>query len=647
MLERSHLRTRTTWTALVLALFLLPGLASAQIDKVDQKCINSINKGAAKVAKAQAGDNNACAKDYGKEKIGSAASCVTSDPKGKVSKAISKIKTSDCSGAPAALPNLDTDSASIGATMVSKDLDLLADLFSSDLDAVLVLASVNKDGSKCQGAVLKAAGKCQDAKLSSFNSCKKDGMKAGFVSSAATLSDECLGTGTGTIPDGKGKIAKKCGGDFDIGKKCSGQNLEALFPGLPSPVNAAAVDAAIECRVCLAIDGIDGLGRNCDEFDDGEINLSCPVAGTVLGTHRASQDGFAQCEGGDNDGAQCFSALPPNICTDGGGTCVPKASFLITSNQDNVVELPSLTESMTEITCGPVNPDGTAECTNVNLGIAGQSIFPIGFLCFRPRPDLNCPTGLIDCDGGTPQDQDAIMKHDVASFANTEDPVSFPFTDCRVNPADAGDLSCFGAGGPSCIANQTCSDMCDLYCASLGPEYEQESSGCEGICQGEDPNSIKFGAVCVSHGDCAEGLELTIDDVSCAGGSLNSPHAGQCQCECLAQGIGAPGRPGALRIETGLQGWIESAGPCDQTDVTIVLEPDCVEYTTELSTATVLDDGAEIGVNWTDVPLLGDPGGGCAPLSTGNTSGSRLVSHSGNFDSGIGDVISRSVLVAK
>ena len=149
------------------------------------------------------------------------------------------------------------------------------------------------------------------------------------------------------------------------------------------------------------------------------------------------------------------------------------------------------------------------------------------------------------------------------------------------------------------------------------------------------------------HSNCAEGLDLTVDDVSCAGGSLGAPHAGQCQCECEASGIGAPGRPGSLRIQTGLQAWIESSGPCDQTDITIVLEPDCVSFTTELSTATVLDAGAQIGVNWTDVPLMGDPGGGCESLAVSSTSGGVTVSHSGNFDSAVGDVVSRSTVVSK
>ncbi|TDJ04215.1 MAG: hypothetical protein E2O71_14150, partial [Deltaproteobacteria bacterium] len=134
-------------------------------------------------------------------------------------------------------------------------------------------------------------------------------------------------------------------------------------------------------------------------------------------------------------------------------------------------------------------------------------------------------------------DQDNIQIHNVIPFAQAADPIAFPFPDCRANPADPNDISCFTGGGPDCLANETCSDMCDLYCASLGPAYTQESSGCEGICQGEDPNSSKYRAQCVLHADCAEGLNLTINDVSCAGGSLGSPHAGVCQCECSAVGI--------------------------------------------------------------------------------------------------------------
>ncbi len=157
------------------ALLMFSGVVNAQLDKVEQKCANSINKGAAKVAKAQAGDNSACIKDYGKNKIPSAEACITSDPKGKVSKAISKLKTSDCpSGAPSFLLGLKTSSSESGDIMKAKDLNLIHAIFGSDLDVFIVDAGVDKDGAKCQAASAKEVGKCQVAKLGSFNSCKKD-----------------------------------------------------------------------------------------------------------------------------------------------------------------------------------------------------------------------------------------------------------------------------------------------------------------------------------------------------------------------------------------------------------------------------------------------------------------------------------------
>ncbi len=250
------------------ALLMFSGVASAQLDKQETKCANSINKGAAKVAKAQAGDNASCVKNGSKGKLTtSIETCLTGDVKGKVAKAISKIKTGDCSGAPSFLPGLVTSSSAIGDIMKEKDLELIHDIFGSDLDQSV---STDKAAGKCQAAIAKAVGKCQDAKLGTFNGCKKSKLKA-----ADTDIEGCLGTGAGTIEDTKGKIAKKCGGDFDIGKKCGGQDLNALLPGLAPNVGAGSIDVAIECRVCLALNALDGLGRDCDLFDDGLANGSC------------------------------------------------------------------------------------------------------------------------------------------------------------------------------------------------------------------------------------------------------------------------------------------------------------------------------------------------------------------------------------
>ncbi len=292
------------------ALLLFSGPATAQLEKQETKCANSINKGAAKVAKAQAGDNSACIKDYGKNKIPSAEACITSDPKGKVAKAISKIKTSDCTGgAPSFLPGLKTSSSAIGDIMKAKDLELIHDLFGTDLDVSIVDAGVDKAGAKCQAAVAKAAGKCQAAKLGSFNSCKKDKLKAGDTDIEA-----CLGTGTGGIPDPKGKIQKKCGGDFDLAKKCTGTTtpLDALIPGCAPGVTGACIDQKIECRVCLALNALDGLDRDCDEFDDGVVNGSC-LAVSVCPADIFSEVSTGMDGQGFSDPLWGLTSVPPSI----------------------------------------------------------------------------------------------------------------------------------------------------------------------------------------------------------------------------------------------------------------------------------------------------------------------------------------------
>ena len=82
--------------------------------------------------------------------------------------------------------------------------------------------------------------------------------------------------------DPKGKIARTC--DPIIGKirkaidkKCVG--IAGAFPGCgtdDSAELAMCLDAAVECRVCLALNQADGLRIDCDGFDDGLVNGSCP-----------------------------------------------------------------------------------------------------------------------------------------------------------------------------------------------------------------------------------------------------------------------------------------------------------------------------------------------------------------------------------
>ncbi len=677
----SYLRVLALGAALFLAVGLLSGVAQAQgLNLGEQKCVNTANKNAQKIGDAQGKDISACVKDFAKARNQSAEACSTSDPKGKVGKAEngydSKVNK-DCAGGSGFI-NL-ASNADVKAAAVDKELDIINMIFTNGMDASSggVIKEVdNKTDSKCQQALVKAIYKCQATKWKAYNSCKKNKLKGKDTSAATSaldLQEACMNDPqTGGIPDGKGKISRKCDFSGTISKMCPNPNV---FPGCPGASLNTCLDVIVECNICLALNEIDGLNRNCDDFDDGQANGSCggavcgndvieagedcePPGSTCtggenclncicvpqgsLGTHMSELDASAICEGGANNGQECTDVAFHSDCPD--GLCIAVASSLIIANPlfgEDGVEIVARTVSTNEITCGEVDPeDGTASCTIESLGVEGSPIFPIGHLCFLPRPDLNCPTGLIDCDGGTPMDQQVMMHHNVAIFANQTDPTTYPVATCGQLDPD-----CLGQGGPDCNANDECSDMCDLWCDSLGPEFVQEESGCEGFCQATE--GPKLGATCTLHADCATSQQPTINDVSCTGGSVASAHRNACQCECVAMGVGAPSRPGAYQVELGLQIWIEQAGPCDQTDVSIVLEPDCVAFTTERVTGTALRVGDDASQSYDSLPLVGDPGAGCAALQSSGRSGSRLGALSGNFDSAIGDTLSRSTNLNK
>ncbi len=232
------------WLALGL-LLLLPAGASAEgalnkelallesilgtdepLNKAEQKCVNTSNKGAQKIADAQGKNYSSCIKDFAKGKNGSADACAEADSKNKLSKANGKYddKTAkDCTEGSGFL--LIADNATVKAAAKDKELAILEMIFGTDggVDGAIITEADNKDDSKCQQAIVKAVFKCQATKWKEYNKCKKFKIKGKDTTQAATaqeLEDECLDDGTtGGVPDGKGKIAKKCNFSSTISKK--------------------------------------------------------------------------------------------------------------------------------------------------------------------------------------------------------------------------------------------------------------------------------------------------------------------------------------------------------------------------------------------------------------------------------------------
>ncbi len=319
-------------TTLLVALALaMPRVAVAQVVAGDTaKCINDVNKGTRKITLAAGKQVRSCVAAYAGETLGSqtVAQCIAAAP--KVQKAVQGaliLADHSCNGAP---PPFGPPSISAqGARAIQLSQDLLVDLFGATPETALAPNSLVLS---CQNAVLKAAGKCGDLRINSFNKCKKEGLKRGFVTTAVQLQAACLGTAE-TQPDPTGgKIAATCVAKptSTITSSCVGHavDLASAFPGCNAATAAGlatCVDERLRCRFCTMLNDVDGLGRDCDLFDDeNDANESCaepPECGD------ADLETNEDCDDGGNlpgDGCDAACAIEPGwTCGGSPSTCSP------------------------------------------------------------------------------------------------------------------------------------------------------------------------------------------------------------------------------------------------------------------------------------------------------------------------------------
>lgn len=252
-----------------------------------------------------------------------------------------------------------------------------------------------------------------------------------------------------------------------------------------------------------------------------------------------------------------------------------------------------------EITCGGVAGDGTATCDCSLLSLAPLTIPAIGDVCISPSS--GCPSGRVDCDGGSPADAMLHADHTIGT----------------------------------CASNDACQSACAATCAGFGPEFAVQSAGCEGYCLGGSQHD----AACLAESDCPGG--------TCVGGDPPS-HAGLCNCSCQGTGLGAPAGAGVLSCQVGMQVSVElpSDGDCLEAD-SIVLPPLCGALTTAMSTGQIGEANSSLVPLPPSPHMLGGEAVGCGPLAAGSTTGMMLVGHLAFYDSTLGDVLAAQELVCE
>ncbi|RMD82483.1 MAG: lamin tail domain-containing protein [Candidatus Dadabacteria bacterium] len=268
-----------------------PGAAntiSGALPSEQQRCILTLNKDLAKMAKTAGKEALRCLKDAAFDKLGTmtAEECLLADPRQRVAKVEGKVVRDfgkSCTGTSSSgMPKYPyfgaSDSETVTASGALAPQDALHDIFGPDLDVSVIRAAIDKAAAKCQLALAKDALRCIDAVAKEFSKCKKSGLGDASIVRTPELAS-CFGV------DPAGKIAKACDPDSgrigrDLVKRCSGLGVDLLsaFPGCGSSdptIVGNCLNRAGLCRACRMLDQGDRLGLDCDVADDGLANGSC------------------------------------------------------------------------------------------------------------------------------------------------------------------------------------------------------------------------------------------------------------------------------------------------------------------------------------------------------------------------------------
>jgi hypothetical protein len=254
-----------------------------------------MNRASVSVGKAQGRESSKCVKLAARgatDKLGippqtqTAQACLTNDVKGRVQRKVNRLADRDaskCLAEPQQLPDFGyVGTLGAVAAVLVESLGLTAELFGSDLDAALVLKDQDKVGAKCQEIAHRWTYKVFDTVTKEVEKSVNDflrGKTLPHADSTPTLSSAARNV---MEADPKGRIARAERRLADkIERVCQG-DLTGLFPGTCSGGAGTALDLAecaneaARCRSCKAAEGFGALTLDCEEFDNGLADSSCP-----------------------------------------------------------------------------------------------------------------------------------------------------------------------------------------------------------------------------------------------------------------------------------------------------------------------------------------------------------------------------------
>ncbi len=264
-----------------------PTLTPPPLAKVQQACVNEMNKNGAKVNKAQLKENERCLKDFQRGKLDPPMTfdtCKTADLRGKVQRAKNKTFTREAKKCDPLVvpppPFAYTDSATVNAVAVSGGRRMTDEIFGLPvLDDDLATKAGDPEAAKCQFEVLKRIGKLENTILKELIKAKKRALKDATVGTGSQLAERLADVFSSNAKIERARSALLSGVD----RKCAALQVPPgeIFAGDCGEgdpdlkeVEFCAIVAA-HCAACAMINAYDDLNLDCDQLDDQVANGSC------------------------------------------------------------------------------------------------------------------------------------------------------------------------------------------------------------------------------------------------------------------------------------------------------------------------------------------------------------------------------------
>ncbi len=284
---------------------LVPGAGLTPQSRRQQACINAMNKRGAEVLKTRGRSNVDCLKYAATERLhllglsGSGATletCLQTDILGRMQRALDTLVTKEARScrapeAPDQVPDFGyTSAAAVGASAQRAAARVTEALLGADPDAALVLDATDPAGAACQGNVAHRLRVLLDNIWRHALAGKRRAIAGQPGVPAIGLPEELATTVLQHVDaDARGLIAgQRVRLEAAVAGACAGQDLAQRFPGAcataaanPSAF-AACLSERARCGFCRSFEGFDGLALECDTFDDGTANASCPTEAEIV-----------------------------------------------------------------------------------------------------------------------------------------------------------------------------------------------------------------------------------------------------------------------------------------------------------------------------------------------------------------------------